>query len=305
VRGTREVRFADKLRIWAPGQGRRALLYHQWLVSPVVVGAEPRASRVTGGTQEQRCRGGRCPNLGAVVEQPEDENNERWTGRVLRLLHGHMVEPFHHVCPSARRGRRSSSTAAAKAAIGGAPRELRSAAPAHMIHPLIGPGRPLYSLALATVASLQLQYVLSTGRWRLPAWLPARLAGSSSASAAGAGAERPPMSASSPLLSTGPASKTTAQHAEVPAAGGEGHVDPAAVDPFVASWGRFQWKIFGIAGGTGASFAGWILLPVFVDPMLQSWDGGVFTKGRTALLGSLFFAGWAVGAALSSPLADR
>jgi hypothetical protein len=167
--------------------------------------------------------------------------------------------------------------------------------------------RPLYSLALATstVASLQLQYVLSTGRWRLPAWLPARLAGSSSASAAGAGAERPPMSASSPLLSTGPASKTTAQHAEVPAAGGEGHVDPAAVDPFVASWGRFQWKIFGIAGGTGASFAGWILLPVFVDPMLQSWDGGVFTKGRTALLGSLFFAGWAVGAALSSPLADR
>eukprot|EP01050_Picozoa_sp_SAG11_P012064 SAG11_NODE_1318_length_5212_cov_3.462351_8_plen_399_part_00 len=83
--------------------------------------------------------------------------------------------------------------------------------------------------------------------------------------------------------------------------------DPTAfVDAFLQErFGLFQLKIFALAGGTGAMMAGWIMLPVFVDPMLQLRDPATFSEKRLATLGSLFFLGWALGAPLSSAVADR
>ena len=91
---------------------------------------------------------------------------------------------------------------------------------------------------------------------------------------------------------------------------------PAAVDPFVATFGRFQLKMFALAGGTAALMSAWIMLPVFINPVLRARYPEDFTScpgamgqrepavclaasppacctERLAALGSFFFLGWA------------
>ena len=79
----------------------------------------------------------------------------------------------------------------------------------------------------------------------------------------------------------------------------------AAVDRFIDRFGLFQWKVCAVVGAMVYGPAGWIMLPVFVNPLLTDAAPETFTADRLALLGSLFFAGWAVGAPSFSAVADR
>ena len=128
-------------------------------------------------------------------------------------------------------------------------------------------------------------------------------------------------------------------------AGGTARAVPASLQEVIdgSGFGAFQWKICVLVGALVYMPAGWIMLPVFANPQLAQQDPEVFTETRwvhvtderagcspscdqrvtlfsmlqlpnkcfrwmlysLALLGSAFFAGWAVGAPLCSSAADK
>ena len=79
----------------------------------------------------------------------------------------------------------------------------------------------------------------------------------------------------------------------------------AAADGFITEFGPFQGKVSILLGAGYYYSAGWILLPVFVNPQLQSAQPDVFTTNRLALMGSAFFAGWSCGAPIFAAAADK
>ena len=102
------------------------------------------------------------------------------------------------------------------------------------------------------------------------------------------------MGAEEPLLQPSPLGPPT-----------DGPPGAAAADPFIDEmFGAFQWRVCVLVGAIVYLPAGWIMLPVFVNPQLVRDEPEIFTENRLALLGSAFFAGWAIGAPIGSTLAD-
>ncbi len=56
----------------------------------------------------------------------------------------------------------------------------------------------------------------------------------------------------------------------------------AALDAIIdgSGFGAFQWKICALVGGVVYMPAGWIMLPVFVNPQLAQQQPDVFTESR-------------------------